>query len=196
MSGTNFNPLVQGWGRSDASSPSVFGALPSSISSQAPISGDAVVYHITHYHPTILNSIVLGPHGEQQFRIKTEGTRGHSTVWIDSSQRTVALANWDTAPIIEFPGLLARTAVACWLRISSNRASRCMEVRGVQYMWMPVDQHICLYVAQGKGHAIIARVCRVETGATLEMSRYAIGQGLLNVCVVAATLFLSGKSLE
>ncbi|KAI0031351.1 hypothetical protein K488DRAFT_52245 [Vararia minispora EC-137] len=191
---TNFNPLVQGWG-GGGSSTSMLGALPN-WTPQSSMPREALVFHITHYRPTILNSTVLDPNGQPQFRIVTDHGSTRSTIWLDAHRRTVALVDWDVRPVVEIPGLLARTPIKHWLCVSSDRTSRYMEVRGVQYQWTPVDQYICLYLPQEQDANMLARIGRVQTGVTIEVSKDAIQYGLLEVCVVAATLFLSGANFE
>ncbi|VDB88874.1 unnamed protein product [Peniophora sp. CBMAI 1063] len=195
MSG--FNPLVQGWDTQSAYPTSLFGALPAS---QAPrpttVIRDALVFHITDFKSTILNSTVVNPQGQAQMRVITEPKPGRPTIWTDTSRRTVAFVDWGHQPAIEIPGLLPRTAVRDWLRTSADRKSRFMALRGVNYFWAPDGPSICLWMPQGNTSVLLARVGRSQSGAALEMTRQAMQYGLLEACVVASTLFLSGVPLD
>ncbi|KAI0318526.1 hypothetical protein OF83DRAFT_1261700 [Amylostereum chailletii] len=194
---SNFNPLVQGWGRT-SSAPSLFGALPGGIpsNSRAPPLANAVTFRFTNFHPNILNSTVLNPQGKSQFRVVTEAVPGRPTVWLDAHQRTIALLEWSSQPVVEIPGLLPRTALKNWLRTSSTQTARYMDVRGVQYIWAPVEHDICLYHNQSGQSTMLARICNISNGAVLEMTPAAIQYGLLEVCAVATTIFLCGVNFD
>ncbi|KAI0032414.1 hypothetical protein K488DRAFT_50024 [Vararia minispora EC-137] len=202
---TAFNPLVQGWAWSRTStSTSMLGALPvvsmppaipaPSLRPMLPL--DSLSFHITHYRPNILNATILGPQNRRLYRSVTDGTPGCPTVLRDEHQRAVALVDWSGPPTVEIPGVLKRTPARNWLHLSANRTSRHMEVRGMKYLWQPVGADICLFLNESDDKSILARVSRDSSGATLEMSGTAMQHGLLEICLVASTLFLSGANLD
>jgi hypothetical protein len=55
---------------------------------------------------------------------------------------------------------------------------------------------IQLYLIQGLNIQILVCGSRNQAGATIELSDDAVQYGLFEVCVVAATLFLSSASLK
>ena len=57
---------------------------------------------------------------------------------------------------------------------------------GFRQLWMP----------QGNTSQLLARVCKTQSGAALEVTRMALQYGLLEACVVASTLFLCGVPLD
>lgn len=94
-----------------------------------------------------------------------------------------------------------------------------MNVRGVQYIWAPVDQYICvsaqfglgcgnpqgidvdsffwqLYYTQGGMSHILARVSALSTSISIELTQQAIQYGLLEVCILSASVFLSGQNID
>ncbi|KAA1472030.1 hypothetical protein DENSPDRAFT_153917 [Dentipellis sp. KUC8613] len=207
----NFNPYVQGWAHAgnapsgsgqpwgyDGQPPSVFGALPSFNSTlpKLPPPSEFAMYHITGFSPTILNASVVGPRGQTHLRIITDPASPHHTIWRDAQRRTVAMVDWGTRSTVEMPGLLARQSVRSWLRLSSDRTTRTMEVRGMHYAWAPVDQYICLYYTHGSQSVVLARVCRVADGVSVEVTQRAMQYGLLEVCILCATLFLCGQNID
>ncbi|VDB88822.1 unnamed protein product [Peniophora sp. CBMAI 1063] len=206
MCTTTFNPLVQGWRWPYGVEPTpvVYGALPSSMqpAPKAQVSPrDAIVFHLSHYRPDVLNCLVSDAHGRKHLRISTNDSEGSPTVWRDvTSQRAVALVDWSQRPsaMIEIPGLLGRTAVQDWIPLCDDHTTRYMELRGVHYSWVPVGEFICLYRTGDARTSAIARVSRASNGATLELSRQALlaEASLFELSVVAATLFLSGQRFD
>lgn len=152
---TTFNPLVQGWQWPYGVEPTpvVYGALPSPTQSgpRAQLSPrDSVVFHMAHYRPDVLNSLVLDAHGRKHLRISTDGADGSPTVWRDvTNQRAVALVDWSQkSPVIEIPGLLGRTTVHEWIPLcddhtyvlmsaSSRRATLARPIDGASHLIDP-----------------------------------------------------------
>ncbi|KAI0052124.1 hypothetical protein FA95DRAFT_1475164, partial [Auriscalpium vulgare] len=201
----HFNPLLQGWEgatRSYAASgnppPSVFGALPTlgagRVDSQPPLS-NATTFVIAHFRPTILNSTVVNlPGGQPAFRVITDPSNPLRTTYQDIRGRTFAYVDWgsNSRAVVEMPGLLARQSIRSWLRTSSRNTARQMEVRGMAYQWVPMDAYICLY-AQNQ---VVARVSSRPDGVHVELSPLALQYGLLEVCILCATIFLSGRNID
>jgi hypothetical protein len=136
----NFNPYVQGWRVGNAPSnggghwgddasaeqPSIFGALPggsASRSRRTPSAPGATLFYITDFRPNVLNASVVDARGRQCYRIVTDASQPHRTVYYDSHRRTVALVDWaGAAPSVEIPGLLPRQALRSWLHTAADRA--------------------------------------------------------------------------
>ncbi|THH21137.1 hypothetical protein EW146_g346 [Bondarzewia mesenterica] len=187
------------WNFSDAPAPSVFGALPTvTTGCRLPPSSDFVVYHITSFNPNVMNSSVVGPGSQSHtaFRIITDPLQPQRTIWRDSHRRTVAIVDWSARSVVEMPGLIPRQSVRSWLRLSSDRTSRHMEVRGVHYVWAPVDHFICLYDMHGGASRIIARVSSLSSSVGVELTQRALQYGLLDVCILCASIFLSGQNID
>lgn len=206
---TSFNPYIQSWSRagngqsnswgySGTPAPSIFGALPVHANFLPTHPSEFVAYHIVGLNPNVLNASVVGPspHSHTAFRIITDPAQPMRTIWRDSHRRTVAITDWEGHAIVEMPGLFPRQPLRNWLRLSSDRSSRYMNVRGVQYIWAPVDQYICLYYTQGGMSHILARVSALSTSISIELTQQAIQYGLLEVCILSASVFLSGQNID
>ncbi|KAI9441235.1 hypothetical protein H4582DRAFT_1360026 [Lactarius indigo] len=208
----HFNPYVQGWrmgnaqsgastawGSSSGEAPSIFGALPGASSSRGqivPPPPDATTFHITSFRPNILNASVVDARGRSCYRIVTEQSQPHSTAYYDAHRRTVAVIDWSGArPNVEIPGLAPRQSIRSWLRAMPDRASRLMEVRGVAYIWVPEGENISLYHAQSQSHRL-ARVYVSSDGVKVELSPHAMQAYLADVCVLSASIFMSGRNID
>ncbi|KAH9177776.1 hypothetical protein EDB89DRAFT_1438872 [Lactarius sanguifluus] len=210
----HFNPYVQGWrmgnaqsgasawGSSSGEAPSIFGALPGASSSSSrgqgniPPPPDATLFHITSFRPNILNATVVDTRGRSCYRIVTDPSQPHSTAYYDAHRRTVAVVDWSGArPSVEVPGLAPRQSICSWLRAMPDRASRLMEVRGVAYIWVPEGENISLYHAQSQSHRL-ARVYVIGDGVKVELSPHAMQAHLADVCILSASIFLSGRNID
>jgi hypothetical protein len=135
MSSANFNPYVQGW---RVEQPSIFGALPGANGHGSGVRGggdsaadagagadpNATIFHITDFHPNVLNASVVDARGYQCYKIVTDAPQQpQRTVFYDMYRRTVALIDWaGVRPSVEMPGLLPRQTLRRWLRAGPDRA--------------------------------------------------------------------------
>ena len=53
-----------------------------------------------------------------------------------------------------------------------------------------------LYYTQGGMSRILARVSTLSTSISIELTQQAIEYGLLEVCILSASVFLSGQSID
>ncbi|KAI0262542.1 hypothetical protein BC834DRAFT_828636 [Gloeopeniophorella convolvens] len=207
----NFNPYVQGWrvGNSPSGNsvwgnagipPSIFGALPGGTTStgqRSPPLPDATLFFITGFRPNILNASVVDARGRTCYSIVTDHAQPQRTAYYDAHRRTVALVDWSgTHANVEMPGLFARQSVRSWLRNASDRASRLMDVRGVPYVWAPDGDYICLYYTQQSHSYRLARICVSRDGVQIELTRQAMEARLVEVCILSASMFLSGHNID
>ncbi|KAH9996700.1 hypothetical protein BJV74DRAFT_282029 [Russula compacta] len=210
----NFNPYVQGWrvgnapsnggtwGNPSGEPPSIFGALPGSNGNRgagrrSPPAPDATVFYITDFRPNVLNASVIDVRGRQCYKIVTDASQPHRTVYYDTHRRTVALIDWAGAqPSVEMPGLLPRQALRSWLRTASNRTSRMMEIRGIPHIWVPDGDYICLYYAQRPNVQRLGRICLNRDAVQVELSQHAMEARLAEVCILSASIFLSGFNID
>ncbi len=91
-----------------------------------------------------------------------------------------------------------------------------MEVRGVPYIWVPDGESISvrslscyhlfseihntdfafqLYYAQSRSHRL-ARVNVIGDGVNVELTPPAIQAHLADVCILSASIFLSGRNID
>ncbi|KAH8101187.1 hypothetical protein BXZ70DRAFT_891932 [Cristinia sonorae] len=191
----NSNP----WDNTSGHAPSVFGALPSlAISKSVPksIQPDSVTFTFTSFNTTILNCSVLGPQNRVAYRIVTEATAPSCTVWKDNESRSVAMAQWQPNSTLEIRGITHRQRIKDWLRLSSDKSRREVEIRGVLYAWVPMDGFICLYKAHATAPRVLARIARAPTTVLLELTQEALQADLLESCVVATVMFVCGHNID
>ncbi|KAI0280190.1 hypothetical protein BGY98DRAFT_914937 [Russula aff. rugulosa BPL654] len=216
----NFNPYVQGWRVGNESStrghgepPSIFGALPmtsgvnaanaaaSAAAATAARGGhdpNATVFHITDFRPNVLNATVVDARGRQWYKIVTDTPQQpQRTVYYDAQRRTVAIVDWaGSRPSVEMPGLLPRQALRTWLHTGPDRASRVMEIRGIPHIWVPNGEFICLYYANHSNSERLARICLTRDAVRIELSQHAMEARLAEVCILGASIFLSGFKID
>ncbi|KAF9460041.1 hypothetical protein BDZ94DRAFT_1170561 [Collybia nuda] len=179
------------WGES-VPPPSIFGALPTPSMSPSP---NMAVFHATSFSPTIFNSTVVGPQGQVYFHIVTDNELSGYTVFKDAQNKSVALIEWKTPPTVELRGVMSGSARS-WLKLSPDRSSRSMEIRGMRYTWAPHNQAINLYVGEGHSATFLARVSRTKSSLAMELTPHASQLGLLNSIVVAAFLLQCGRNID
>lgn len=207
---THCNPYVQTWRVGNASAaanasgssgevPSIFGALPGGSASRgqsSPPLPDATTFHITAFRPNILNASVVDARGRSCYRIVTEPSQPLSTAYYDVNRRTVAVVDWSgERPSVEIPGLAPRQSIRSWLRAMPDKASRLMEVRSVPYIWIPEGVYISLYHTQSQSQRL-ARVYVSGDGVKVELSQHAMQAHLADVCILCASIFLSGRNID
>ncbi|KAI0301600.1 hypothetical protein B0F90DRAFT_1628398 [Multifurca ochricompacta] len=208
----NFNPYVQGWrvgnapsggsvwGSSSGEAPSIFGALPGGNPSRGrgtPPPPGSTIFYITGFRPNILNASVVDARGRQCYSIVTAASQPHYTTYYDTHRRTVALVDWSGGPpSVEMPGLFPRRSLRSWLQTASDRASRMMDVRGIPHVWVPDGDYICLYYAQNSHSHRLARISVSRDVVEIELSQHAMEARLAEVCILSASVFLSGQHID
>ncbi|KAJ7637404.1 hypothetical protein DFH06DRAFT_1099951 [Mycena polygramma] len=150
---------------------------------------------------SILNSTVVGRDGyTPYFHIMTQPG---STVFRTNDGRSVGSIEWRgkcDAAYVELPGTVSKQRVSKWLGVSSDASYRIMRAFGEHYIWVPQSDTICMYhwnpAAVGDVPRLLARVEKEGRKLTLEITVEAINRGLLEMTVVATTLFQSGCSIQ
>jgi hypothetical protein len=122
----SMNPYVQGgWAQQgSATTPSVFGALPSlAVTNSAPRSmqSDSFTFQFTQFKSTILNCSVLGPNTRGAYRIVTEPNAPSCTLWKDNESRVIAMVQWQPHAMLEIRGVTAKTRAREWLRLAPDQ---------------------------------------------------------------------------
>ncbi|KIM46773.1 hypothetical protein M413DRAFT_63589 [Hebeloma cylindrosporum] len=173
--------------------PSVFGALPYPSD---PNYSSMVTFYFTSFNPNILNCSVVGPRAQTYYRIVTDNQMPGYSVIKNAEGRNVSLVEWQTLPMIEVRGVLAKQHVRTWLGLTSDRSSRTMTVRGMQYTWSPSDKSINLYAGGPRDRKFLARISRANGAISLDMTSDAMQLGLLDIVVVAAFLLQCGRNID
>ncbi|KAI5120818.1 hypothetical protein M0805_003214 [Coniferiporia weirii] len=209
---THSNPYVQGgWygassftlGPDQSAQPtSVYGALPMSTSTEPGNGGTArgaTHFQFAHPSPTILNSVVLGPQTRELVRVTTDERLAGYTAFRDPEGRSVALIEWVARPAVEVRGAVTKGPVSEWLKVVQDprfgRPVRRMEVRGAKFVWCPNGEALLLFTQSPSSNPLVV-VTKNRHVVNIEMSEQALAWGLLEPCIVAVALLLSGRRLE
>ncbi|RDB27907.1 hypothetical protein Hypma_002180 [Hypsizygus marmoreus] len=172
--------------------PSVLGALPYPT---LPAPSNLMAFYITDFSPTILNSRVVGPQGQEYFTITTNNEMPGYTVVKNTEGASIALVEWKTPPMVEIRGLLSKRDIKTWLPLSPDRSSRAMEVRRMRYHWAPHNDSINLYSGV-QAATFLASISRTRTSLVIQMTTDALQLQLLDSVVIAALLLQCGRNID
>ncbi|KAF5329986.1 hypothetical protein D9611_010462 [Ephemerocybe angulata] len=171
--------------------PSVFGALPYPTDPSTMAS-----FFFTAYKPNIFNCTIVGPKSQPCYRIVTDNQMPGYTVVKDAEGKSVSLIEWQQTPSLEIRGMVSKQHVKTWLRLSPNRDSRAMDIRGMKYMWVPRDKTINLYAASSGSPTFMARINRANGAIVLEMTSDAMQLGVLEPALTACLLMQCGRNID
>ncbi|KAL4267528.1 DUF6593 domain-containing protein [Pleurotus pulmonarius] len=192
---SNLNPFAQWPGSGGfpcSSRPSVFGALPFTGPSTQP----AVLAFNFVFNPTITNCIVTGPDEQPYYRISTDNPTPGFTFIHNIQGRPIVVIEWQAHPVVEVRDIIPKQLVSQWLELSSQRNSRHMEVRGKRYVWTPAEGSIILFNPANNPPERMGRLISGQHRATLELTSYAIHEGLTEAAVVSAFLLICGRNID
>jgi hypothetical protein len=89
-----------------------------------------------------------------------------------------------------------------------------MEIRGIQHVWVPDGEYICvrvstwaysegltddvvqLYYANSANSQRLGRVCLTRDAVRIELGQHAMEARLAEVCILSASIFLSGFKID
>ncbi|KAF9027009.1 hypothetical protein BDZ89DRAFT_1015895 [Hymenopellis radicata] len=185
-----YNNIYGGWGQGPT--PSVFGALPYPT---PPAPANFTTFYLTSFNPSVLNCTVIGPQQMTYFTIVTDPQMPTYTVIKDAKSRNIGLMEWQASPLVELRGVLSKQKVKHWLKLSHDKASRTMDVRGTRYLWAPQEQYINLY-SSGSSPRLLGRICRGQGTITVDIASEAMQLGLLDTLITATVLLQSGKNID
>jgi hypothetical protein len=110
------------WNEDTMPPPSIVGALPYPHSPSYPLPpNELITFTFTSFNPTILNCTVLGPHNRPYFQVVTDASMPGYTLWKDAERKNIALVEWQSAPLVEARGILAKQKITNWLRLAPDR---------------------------------------------------------------------------
>ncbi|KAJ7214367.1 hypothetical protein GGX14DRAFT_360148, partial [Mycena pura] len=159
-----------------------------------------LTFVLQRQHPTILNCTVVGADGcTPYFHIMTTAAAADAsperTVFRANSGRTLATVDWGTGTSGRAGAAPPQVEVHKW-----PRSYRIMHAPGHRYVWVPQKHSICMYAWNDTAHQpvprLLARIEQVDEKTTLEIAVDAIHPGLLEMVVVATTVFQSGCSID
>ncbi|KAJ3520185.1 hypothetical protein NMY22_g12861 [Coprinellus aureogranulatus] len=203
-------------------SPSIYGALPSgpsnyglplgylpsnasgAASPTASANMQITTFHFTSPTGSILNSTVVGPQGKKFFSVATHGV-GHTIIINEQAGsaggEAVGKIEWQAkSPLVSLAGAVAHQPAGQWLYWTGDRRFRAMTARGREFRWMFNTGMFFCYTAGGTTSEFVARIVKGNSAegivVSLDMTASAIQAGLLDVCILAAVLFTSGRNLD
>ncbi|KAF8189441.1 hypothetical protein K438DRAFT_1832592 [Mycena galopus ATCC 62051] len=140
---------------------------------------------------SILNSTVVGRDGYTPYFHIVTGSE--DTLFRTNNGRTVASIEWGGKGGNSTAFVEVRNGVM-------KQRYRMMIAYGERYVWVPQSDSICMYhwnpTAVGSVPLLLARIEKEDQTVTLEITVEAINRGLLEMAVVAATLFQSGCTID
>ncbi|KAJ7021973.1 hypothetical protein C8F04DRAFT_972064 [Mycena alexandri] len=154
---------------------------------------------------SILNCTVVGSDGyTPYFHIVTSAdVDPGNTLFRTNNGRSVAAIEWRGecgAVYVQVHGAVPKQRVSKWLGVSADTSYRMMYAHEAQYVWAPQSNSICMYnwnsSAVGGVPQLLARIDKEDCAVHLEITQEAINRGLLEMTVVAATLFQSGCTVD
>ncbi|KAJ7121406.1 hypothetical protein C8R44DRAFT_166026 [Mycena epipterygia] len=154
---------------------------------------------------SILNCTVVSPDGcTPYFHIVTSSdVHPAQTFFRTNKGRTVAAVEWDSkgrGAYVEVHKTVAKQRVSEWLGVSGDASYRMMYAYGQSYVWVPQSNSICMYhwspSTLGDIPHLLARIEKEDRKVRLEITLEAVNRGLLEMVVVATTLFQSGCCID
>ncbi|KAJ7598963.1 hypothetical protein C8J56DRAFT_1093027 [Mycena floridula] len=171
--------------------PSLLGALPFSQGHQSNLTR----FYLTSFNPDALNCTVIGPQHRPVFYIGSDPKLPGYTTISAADGHGIALIEWQKHPLVEVRGTFAKQRVKDWLRLSTDRRARSMEISGRRYLWAPKDNSLDLSTVE-QYPKFMARILRGQGVITLEMTDDALQLGLLESLITAATLLQCGRNVD
>ncbi|KAJ6573218.1 hypothetical protein DFH09DRAFT_916159, partial [Mycena vulgaris] len=178
------------WGTSS----SVYGALPYSTPPPAP--PRFITLTFSPLDGTILNSLVIGPQSRTYFRVTTDSISSGYSVVQNPQLESITLVEWRSHPILEIRDVVSKRKTSQWLALSPDKSYRVMSARGRTFRWTPNGDYIELHSAGVRNPQLFARLSQGQSGQVLELTTEAVQDGLLEACVTAALLLMSGRNLD
>ncbi|KAH8818901.1 hypothetical protein DL96DRAFT_375040 [Flagelloscypha sp. PMI_526] len=190
------NPFSLGNGKDQVF---VFGdSLPlPRVNTNPPDPQEKMISFIFTYDHDILNSVVLGPKGQQYFTVATDAQkhiRTPSTI-IQSIQGTHARVDWHQPhPTVEWIGVLEKQRTGTFLRLALDRKRRLMSFGDTQLTWWTSYPSVLLSTESSE---VVARVIAPSINSTiLDITAEILAQGMLERVILAVVLFMSGRPID
>ncbi|KAH8813895.1 hypothetical protein DL96DRAFT_506566 [Flagelloscypha sp. PMI_526] len=185
------NPFAGQWTTSGGGA-SVFGALPFA----SPPSGPHLVPFNFRFKTSVLNSEVVGPNDRLYFRVQTDERQNMYTGISSQQQVNAGHIEWRPTTLIEFSSVIQRQRANDWVQLDSRTGARQTTIAGRHFTWAADNQHVYLQ-STGSHPEVMARITRQSRSVSLEIVAQALSvPGILESCVMATILFLSGRELQ
>ncbi|KAJ7848816.1 hypothetical protein B0H14DRAFT_2582793 [Mycena olivaceomarginata] len=123
--------------------PLIFGALLFMTPSPLPM---FISFWFTLFGLSILNSTVMGPHGQTYFRISTDIPTPRFTVITNAANQPTAIIEWARHPVLEIRGIVPKQQSSQWLALAPEKLYCTMTVKKKTFVWAPDGESICVHV--------------------------------------------------
>ncbi|TFK87406.1 hypothetical protein K466DRAFT_565403 [Polyporus arcularius HHB13444] len=150
------------------------------------------LYFFRDWRETILNCTVIDNWGNTKLEISTAPP--YTNIRYKNGPEVATIA-WHAAAAVRFRDSAIVARVKDWLRLS-NESLRTMRVGTYDYVWIPRETHVYLYVPDGVNWLARVAMQPERKELTLEMTSEAIQRGLHDSIVVATTLLFSGNKID
>ncbi|KAH8823987.1 hypothetical protein DL96DRAFT_243724 [Flagelloscypha sp. PMI_526] len=192
---TSTNPFFLGNGENQAFTFEGPVPLPR-VNNNLPDPQPKMVSFVFSYDQDILNSVVLGPKGQQYFVVATD-TRKHLTTpstIIQSTRGTHARIDWHQShPTVEWNGVLEKQRTGEFLRLTQDQNRRIMTFGGAQLAWWPSHTSVILSTERSE---VVAQVIASVNSTVLDVTAESLARGMLEKAVLAVVLLMSGRSID
>ncbi|KAH8823338.1 hypothetical protein DL96DRAFT_1617276 [Flagelloscypha sp. PMI_526] len=167
------------------------------VISNPPEPQSKMISFVFSYDQDILNSVVLGPKGQQYFVVATDARKHLTTptTVIQSTNGTHARIDWHQShPTVEWIGVLERQTTGSFLRLTQDRKRRLMSFGKIQLAWWPSQTSVLLSTEFSE---VVARVMASPVNSTiLDVTADSLAQGILETVVLAVVLFMSNRPID
>ncbi|KAJ6589277.1 hypothetical protein B0H19DRAFT_923398 [Mycena capillaripes] len=153
----------------------------------------------TSFHPGIHGLHIFSTF----FRVNTDSVSSGFSVVQNLKLESVALIEWQSRPVVEVREILPK--ISQWLGLLLERTyvaiiimHRIMSTRGKTYRWAPSEGFIqvCQFQLLLRAYNSDCTSFSSTSGVILELITEAVHIGLLEVCVTAAVLLMSGRNID
>jgi hypothetical protein len=187
--------------------PSIQGALPH-IPSGIPAGADqqhlSFIFEPQGQNSGVLNCIVMGPDSRPRFYITSNNSSSGAVITTikDEGGNLAATIEWQLHPVVQLQTYInnvPRQFSSQFLPLSQSRTSREMSVKGKSYLWTRDPERDCVYLhnISYTPREYLAYLSRSAGGpVVLSVLPSAVSQGLLDVAILATTLFFSNRSID
>ncbi|KAF8959605.1 hypothetical protein BDZ97DRAFT_1922780 [Flammula alnicola] len=208
------NPFSSAWGLESRdpnsdwfsnNTPPTFGALPSMAN--IPYS---MTFNFTMFDSSILNCSVSGTNSTTYFYVASNST---STTVSRRNGEVYAVIDWQGHPTIQAHETLGRQRTSQWLRLSNDRRRVISFYPTVSLCYVGLTFHVDVAQCQSEDEIIpgshvlhgddtsamsseLARITRVNSSVTLQITIPAFNSGFFEKSVLATILFLSGRNID
>jgi hypothetical protein len=146
----------------------------------------------------------MGPDSRPRFYLTSNNSSSGAIITTikDEGGSLAATIEWQLHPVVQLQTYInnvPRQFSSQFLPLSQSRTSREMSVKGKSYQWTRDPERDCVYLhnVSYTPREYLGYLSRSSGGpVVLSILPSAVSQGLLDVAILAATLFFSNRSID